>query len=146
MVVVGIDREYVMNLIGEMREGLDEVKEIVTADLNEFIRDRGKRFAMRYSVVLIVEAAADLGIAILKQCFNEEVKSYRDVFLKLGEKGVIGFDVAEGMASLASLRNMIVHRYWGVDDARVYRGAKYGGIDVVEKFIKEVMDYVSKDP
>ena len=59
--------------------------------------------------------------------------------------GVISFRVAEGMASLASLCNMIVYRYWGVDDARIYREAKGGGIDTVEEFIREVREYVSKD-
>lgn len=114
--------------------------------LDEFIRNRGMRFAMRYSVVLIVEAATDLGIAILKQCFGEGAESYREVFLKLAEKGVVSFGVAEGMASLASLRNMIVYRYWGIDDARIYREARSDGVDVVEKFIREVEGYISKDP
>ena len=135
-----------MDLIKEIKDGLDEVKEIIAVGLNDFIRDRSKRFAMRYSVVLVVEAAADLGVVILKRCFDEEVRSYREVFLKLAERGVVSFGVAEGMASLASLRNMIVHRYWGVDDARIYREAKHGGVSIVEGFIKEVMDYVSKDP
>ena len=52
--------------------------------------------------MLIVEAAADLSLALLKQCFGEDAGSYREVFLKLAGRGVISFDVAEGMSSLAS--------------------------------------------
>ncbi len=144
--MVRVDKEYFENVMQELREGLEEVKKLITVGLEEFMRNRSLRFAMRYSVVLIVEAAADLGIAILKQYFGEGAKSYREVFLKLAEKGVISFEVAEGMASLASLRNMIVHRYWSIDDARIYREAKSGGVDVIKKFIKEVGEYVSKDP
>ena len=36
------------------------------------------------------------------------------------------------MASLASLRNMIVHRYWGVDDARIYTEAKSIGVKTIK--------------
>lgn len=145
--MVRIDREYFGNVIREINDGLEEIREIVTAmDLEDFMRNRSKRFAMRYSIVLVVEAAADLGIAILRQGFNEEARSYREVFLKLAEKGVISFNVAEGMASLASLRNMIVHRYWDIDDARIYREARSGGVEVIEGFVREVRDYVAKDP
>jgi len=52
----------------------------------------------------------------------------------------------ERMASLASLCNIIVHRYWSIDDARICMEAMSGGVDVVEKFIGEVEGYVSKDP
>ncbi|RLG78308.1 MAG: hypothetical protein DRO14_00935 [Thermoprotei archaeon] len=144
--MVKIDKEYVESVINEIKEGLEEIKNIISMDLEDFMRTRSKRFAMRYSVVLIVEAATDIGIVLLKQCFNEEAKSYREVFSKLAERGVISFNVSEGMSSLASLRNMIVHRYWSIDDARIYREAKNSGKSVIEKFIKEVRDYASKDP
>ncbi|RLE53010.1 MAG: hypothetical protein DRJ26_03960, partial [Candidatus Methanomethylicota archaeon] len=130
----------------EIREGLEEIRNIVNLDIEDFIQNRSKRFSMRYSIVLIVEASADLGIAILKQCFDEEPKSYREVFLKLAERGIISLRIAEAMASLASLRNMIIHRYWGVDDARIYREAKDSGINAIKEFIREVENYASKDP
>ncbi|MCD6510938.1 MAG: DUF86 domain-containing protein [Thermoprotei archaeon] len=143
--MIKIDREYVRRIIGEIMEGLDEVKDIIMVRIEDFVRDRGKRFSMRYSIILIVEAAADLGLAILKQCFNEGAESYREVFIKLAEKGVISYDTAEGMASLASLRNMVVHRYWSIDDVRIYREARNNGVRTVEKFIKEVKNYVYKN-
>ncbi len=141
-----IDREYVDSILSEIEEGLEEVRSITSLSLENFIKDRSRRFSMRYSVVLIVEAAADLGLMILRAYFNDEARSYREVFLKLAERGVIGFNTASGMASLASLRNMIVHRYWSIDDVRIYREAKGSGLRVVEDFIKEVKGYVSKDP
>jgi len=61
-------------------------------DLEDFMRSRSKRLAMRFSIVLIVEVVTDLGIMILRY-FNEEVKTYREVFLKLAERGVISFGV-----------------------------------------------------
>jgi len=39
---------------------------------------------------------------------------------------------------------MIVHRYWSIDDVRIYREAKNNGVRVIEKFIKEVEKYVFK--
>jgi uncharacterized protein YutE (UPF0331/DUF86 family) len=51
------------------------------------------------------------------------------------------------MAKLASLRNQIVHRYWTIDDLRIYKEAKENGLGTIESFIKEMTDYVeTKDP
>lgn len=141
-----IDQEYVEKIVNEILEGLDEIKNTITLGIEDFIRNKSKRFSMRYSIILVVEVAADLGVAVLRQCFNDKAESYREVFSKLAEKGVISYSTAKGMVSLASLRDMIVHRYWSVDDARIYREAKSNGVRTIELFIKEVRDYVSKDP
>jgi len=41
---------------------------------------------------------------------------------------------------------MIIHRYWEIDDERIYQEAKENGINTIRNFIKEVDDYVSKNP
>lgn len=51
------------------------------------------------------------------------------------------------MAKLASLRNLIVHRYWTIDDLRIYKEAKQNGLEAVERFVKEATNYVeAKNP
>ncbi|UNQ73171.1 HepT-like ribonuclease domain-containing protein [Infirmifilum sp. NZ] len=47
------------------------------------------------------------------------------------------------MIKLVRLRNLIVHRYWEVDDARVYREVKEEGIRLVRGFVEEVERYAS---
>ncbi len=141
-----IDLDYYKRITRDIVDGLEEIEDTVKLSIDEFIHNKSKRYAMRYAVILVVEAAADLGVAILRQYFDEEPESYREVFLKLAEKGVIKYATARGMALLASLRNMIVHRYWRIDDARIYVEAKNNGIETIKNFLKEVNDYVSKDP
>jgi len=88
-----------------------------------------------------------VAVIILEKDFSEAVESYREAFLKLAEKGVISAGVAERMAALAGLRNLIVCRYWAVDDMRIYRDARGSGVEAVEKFISEVLRYVeASDP
>ena len=40
--------------------------------------------------------------------------------MKAGEHGIISVALAERLRRLAALRNILVHRYWNIDDARVY--------------------------
>ena len=66
------------------------------------------------------------------------------MFKKLVEHGVLSRDVGEGMVRLARLRNLIEHRYWEVDDARLYREVREEGIGLVRRFIGEVERYASR--
>jgi len=142
-----IAREVYERLVGEAKEAIEEMKDITSMSRDDFIKSRRARFSLRYSIVMAVEALADLAIAILEKDFNEVVESYREAFMKLLEKGIISAEIAESMVKLVSLRNLIVHRYWVINDLRIYEEAKRGGIKVLEEFISEVSRYVeAEDP
>ncbi|MEM1810877.1 MAG: HepT-like ribonuclease domain-containing protein [Thermofilaceae archaeon] len=47
-------------------------------------------------------------------------------------------DVSEGFGRLVGLRNLLVHRRWSVDDARICKRVKESGLNVVRKFVDEV--------
>ena len=46
------------------------------------------------------------------------------------------------MEKLTRLRNLIIHRYWEIDDSRIYRETKSNGLKIIEDLIKEVEEYV----
>ncbi|RLF00798.1 MAG: DUF86 domain-containing protein [Thermoprotei archaeon] len=105
----------------DIQDALDELKAITRFSESDFLSNRTLRFSARFSVIQIVEAVSDLGIAILEKDFSETAESYREVFTKLALKGVIKSETAEELEKMSSLRNMIIHRYWGVDDRKIYQ-------------------------
>jgi uncharacterized protein YutE (UPF0331/DUF86 family) len=123
-------------------EAIEEVGGIISLDVESFPKDRRARFSLRYSIVLIIESLADIAVAILEKDFNEIVESHRDAIMKLRDKGLLGRRVAESIARLVSLRNLIVHRYRVVDDLKIYESAKNSGVESIERFIEEVSRYV----
>ena len=134
--------------INEALEALVEARSIIEGmGLDKFLSDKRARFALRYSIILIVESLADLALAILEKDFGVMPRSYREAFMLLGEKNVVSPTYVRVMERLAALRNMIVHRYWRIDDARIYLEASRGGLDAVEGFIEELRRYArSRDP
>ncbi len=44
----------------------------------------------------------------------------------MGEAGLIPRDLAERLARTARLRNLLVHKYWTIDDGRLYEAVKAG--------------------
>jgi len=81
-----VDREIINKLLSEAREALDEIRNIVSMDLNDFMKSRTARFSLRYSIIMLVEALVDLAIAILEKDFGESIETYREAFVKLAEK------------------------------------------------------------
>jgi len=140
-----VSREVVEKLLSEAREALDEIRSTVSMDLDAFMSSRTARFSLRYSIVMIVEALADLAITILEKDLGESAESYRDAFVKLAERGIISSETMQSMIKLAGLRNIIVHRYWTVDDVRIYINARENGIRALENFLSEVLRYVEAE-
>ncbi len=79
--------------------------------LEEFIESIEAKYALRYTIILFVESVADLATLILEADYGIAPDSYRDAMLLLGEKRILPYSLAEALARLASLRNIIIHRY-----------------------------------
>ncbi len=140
-------KEAAERFLRDFGEALSEIREITAMDPGEFLSSRRSRFSLRYSVIVAVEAAADLAIAILGEKFGVEVHSYREAFLRLAEKRIISAGTAESMARMVGLRNLIVHRYWVVEDLKIFMEARTSGVRALERFMEEVRGYIeAEDP
>lgn len=140
--MTNVDIEYAHKLLREAEDALEEITEVTKMEQNEFFENRHARYSLRYLIILVVEILADLATAVLEKDFKVSAESYRDAFLKLAEKNVVKYDLASEMAKLASLRNLLIHRYWDIDDIRIYREAKRNGIMSIRRFIEEMRRYV----
>ncbi|RLE73202.1 MAG: DUF86 domain-containing protein [Thermoprotei archaeon] len=137
--------EKIKRLIREIEDSLAIAKDIVSMDYSSFIQDIRNRYTLRLALVEIVEAAASLGLYLLRELRNiKKVEGYFQIFRKLVEQGVLSPETGEEMEKLARLRNLIIHRYWEVDDSKIYREARDSGLKVIEKFVREVGTYVSR--
>lgn len=136
------DRRQLAMFLGEASEALEVARRIVAKyGLEEFIQNLEARYALRYSLVLMVEALADAVTLILEADYGLAPESYRDAMLLAGEKGVVPYNVAVELAKLASLRNILVHRYWRVDDGRLYRETRKG-LEWAAKALEALRGYV----
>jgi len=135
--LTGIDVSRVERLLAEINEALVVMNDLLGVGEEEFLSDAKSIYAIKYAVVKIVEAATIVGFHILESLYGLSAETYSDVFKWLGERGVVSNTVSRGFVRLVGLRNLIVHRYWDVDDLRVYREAKGNGLATVKRFIEE---------
>lgn len=96
---------------------------------DEFMGDLRNRYTLRLAILEIVEAAISMGLHILREKQEaEKSRVTRKQLKKLVEIGVVSAEVGDEVAKLVGLRNLSAHRYWEVDDLRIYREAGEVGL------------------
>ncbi len=145
MSLPNLDMTRLHRLLEEIKEAKAIIESILRRTRDGFLADVEARYATRYAIVKIVEGAAVAGSYILETRFDVIPESYVEVFDALSKKGVISYQVGEGFRRLVGLRNLVVHKYWDVDDGRIYDEAESNGLEVVEKFMREIEEYVERE-
>ncbi|HIP85785.1 MAG TPA: DUF86 domain-containing protein [Pyrodictium sp.] len=142
-----VDKQHFYMFLREAVEAFEVAKRIVKErDLESFIRSMEARYALRYALVLMVEALADAITLVLEADHGIAPESYREAMLFAGELGIVSYEDALVLARLASLRNILVHRYWRVEDDRLYRETRKG-LEVVDRVLEALKKYVeTSDP
>ena len=138
-----VDNGRVQRLISELREALSLLNEALERPREAFLSSWRDRLSVRYLIVEIVEASTSLGIHLLEAEGGRAPETYGEVFNKMAERDIISWEVAEGMRKLVGLRNLVVHRYWEVDDGRIYDEGRGSGLEVIRRFIEEVEAYLA---
>ncbi len=141
-----MDKERIIRLLKEIKDLVNDLQNIIDIPLEFFLSDIRNRYSVRHLIVEIVEVASNIGLIILREKFGvREVMGYSDIFRRLSDYAVLDESTGKDMERLAKLRNLIIHRYWEIDDARIYIEAKDKGINIIRNFMVEVEKYVSRN-
>jgi len=136
-----VDEELVEARIREINDAIQMLRGILSREYGEL--SIYERLSMRYLVVQLVEAASSICVHLLISVYGERPQGYPDCFMRLGVKGVLPRGLAERLASAARLRNLLVHRYWVIDDERVYESVRRGLKDF-EEFVSRIRESLKR--
>jgi len=138
-----LNSDLVEARIREINDALQTIQALTVKDFSRL--GLAEKLALRYLAIQLVEAAASICLHILDARFNERAEGLPDCFTRLGEKGILPRELGEKLGAAARLRNLLVHRYWTIDDSRLYADLK-SGLSDFEEFIKEVRRILEEDP
>lgn len=112
--------------------------------LEEFINDDISVAACERYFQLAIESCLNIGNRILSiEQFNKHVaapESYADIFMGLHRIGVIDDKLSISMVKMAKFRNMLVHIYWEIDHAELYKYL-HENLNDFELFVKSIVAY-----
>ncbi len=80
---------------------------------------RAQHYAIERLLQLLCEAAADVGLQILRRKTGEGAGSYREIFTRLRDGAGLPDELAEGLIQACAMRNVLTHLYDVIDLDRV---------------------------
>jgi uncharacterized protein YutE (UPF0331/DUF86 family) len=103
--------EVVVRKLDTLRSLLAELEKHAGATADEIRQDP---YRVERLLELLVTAAADLLSHLLAER-GEQPGTYREIFRRAGEQGLIAAELAERLEKAAGMRNVLVHLYEDID-------------------------------
>jgi uncharacterized protein YutE (UPF0331/DUF86 family) len=138
-----INIEKIKTLEKDLLDTVSEIKSITAVEEEVFVKNQKDVYSLRYLLIAAVEAMANICNHILARITGQVPKGYPDCFEKLSDAKIIKKELANKLKKAASLRNIIIHKYWAIDDLKVFKSAKEN-IGDFEKFLKQINTFIGK--
>ena len=137
------DTRILCTILSKIREYIQILKEIrKNVDRTSFKDYRHHGLAERY-LQLAIEAALDIGNHLISRLGLRKPERYHDIFIILGENGIIPTSFSKNIVKMAGFRNILVHAYLDLDLDIVYDILQTIGEDL-EHFAKYIVEFIEK--
>lgn len=132
--------ELVRTRAADIRQEVTALRAYAGLPEAAFTADAEKVRAARYSLIVAVEAAAAICNHLCAR-HGRAADSYPGCFEGLAELGIVDPALAGRLASMARLRNILVHGYRRVDDRRLHQVLR-DELGDLDHFLGAVAEYV----
>lgn len=115
------DREVLASCLAALNEYLAILQPFTAIDVETFTADPRTYGSAERFLQLAIAAVFDMGTHCLAALGLRRPSTYAEILPALAEAGVIRHETAQGLASIAGFRNLLVHDYTRIDRVRVHR-------------------------
>jgi uncharacterized protein YutE (UPF0331/DUF86 family) len=115
---------------------------------DEFLKDVIMQGACERYLQLAIESSLNIGSRIIAlEAGRSNIsapESYADIFLKLGELGILSQEFALNLMAMARIRNRLVHAYWDIDPEIIY-GILRENRREIHEFKDKIIEYLKRE-
>jgi uncharacterized protein YutE (UPF0331/DUF86 family) len=134
-----VSREYISRLASEVKSSIAFVLRIVEKPFETL--SEAEKYAVRYHLITIAEALASTALHICRNMLNQRPETPTQAFRILVERNVISNEVFVELSKFMRLRNLLVHKYWIIDDGKIYESIRRN-LKCIEELLKGVLALV----
>lgn len=139
MVITSVNRIYVEKIVSDIEKSVETISRY-TSKPYEYMSEAEKH-AVRYNIIVIAEAIVALAIHISRRLYNVEPETSTHALLVLRDRGLLTESEYGDLVRLVRMRNLLVHRYWVIDDEKIYVSVKNDFKSVVN-LVKRIQEHV----
>jgi len=110
-----IDTDVVMSIISQVEEDAEMLAKLKEG-LNVVLQDPIQRRAFERTLHTAMEGMIDLQKHIVSRMAPGSFETYKELIKTAREKGIITQETSEILTALVDARNLLVHRYRGIQD------------------------------
>lgn len=114
-----VETVRVARLLQVIEEQAVQLRRLSSEPTDTLLGDPVKVAAVKYFFVVAIEASIDVSRHLAVTSGLRAARSFADAFAVLAENGLLDGVLADRLADMARFRNLLVHGYAVVDDARV---------------------------
>jgi len=130
-----LDIKKIKFLISEIKESIADIRKFIAVSQEEFWKDKRNILAVEHLLLRAIEATANICSHIAAKKLQKGVETPAECFELLEKEKLINKELSTDLRKMARFRNILVHRYWEVDEKKVYQYANENLVDF-EKFIE----------
>ena len=126
--------------INDIKIYLEQLSTVKPISFKEYEKDFKIKAACERYFEKITEAVIDLSNLLIKEKSFQSPEEEDEAFEILKKEWVINFDLFIKLKSMKSMRNILAHQYWEVDDEIVYATIS----EEIENDVKTFVEIVKK--
>ena len=127
--------------ISEIQENLEKIGKYAGLPDKEFWADERNIYTIKHLLLEAIEATGSICLHLAAKKLKKGIERFGECFEELQKGGIISRSLYKELKSMIDFRNMLVHRYWEIDDKKVLKYARED-VNDFEKFIKGVVKYL----
>jgi uncharacterized protein YutE (UPF0331/DUF86 family) len=140
---MSIDTERVNRFLLEIKSRHWEISALLAATTDEEILQEPWRLkGLKYSLIEVAEAMANVLQHILAKDMGEPVTGYAETVIRSGEVRILPAEMAKNLKPFFDFRNSLIHRYWVISDSKLLCLVRENSRDF-EAFIQAIQAYVA---
>ena len=136
---MSIDKEKIAQRISEIQLAISNLERYAKMDESEFLGDDEKIAAAKYHLIAIIEGCISICTHISVKEMHKVPDGYATCFKMLADNKVLSEALASNLARMVGFRNLLIHKYWEIDEKKVYQYIKTE-IGKIQEYLKIVRD------
>lgn len=136
-----IDRKKIKKRITEIEENLMKIRKYASLPDKEFWADERNIYTIKHLLLEAIEATGSICLHLVVKKLKKGVERFGECFEELEKGRVISSSLYRELKSMIDFRNMLVHRYWEIDDRKVLKYAREN-LEDFEKFIRAIKKFL----
>ena len=138
---VKIDTEKIQRYLLEIRSRQHEIEGLLSKSSDtELLNDPWVLKGLKYTLVEIAEAMANILQHILAKDMGEPVTGYVETIIRAGETNILPDHLSKKLKPFFDFRNSLIHRYWFISDEKLLSLVRANQIDFLT-FIEAIENY-----